>query len=269
LAGKQKCAAFPLDTETVFIDETILGNLKSCEMKQILFLAILFLFSQTVFAQTKVVEYYRTDSDSEASRLDDYLVKLQKEPESKGLIVIYSGKDGRSLGNALQDIEGIKAFVNIRSGKSYSDRISFKIIEEAPPLFKEFWVYPKGLLLPKTELKSVNLDNLKTNYLYASVCAGCDPAVPSLSRDFVNLELYANLLKRYPNYSGLIIINLGSYEGWSRNELHQDALNYGINYRNSLVKDYKTSNKISLKVSKPLIKKNSPVWAKFYIVPKK
>ncbi len=236
-------------------------------MKQIIFVVFL-VFSQITLAQTKVVEYEKTDSDSEAAQLDNFVVNLHKEPESKGLIVIYSGEKGKSLGNALRDNEGIKDYVNLRSGKLYSERILFNVIEKMPPLFKEFWIYPKGLMLPKTEVKSVNLENLKTNYLYASVCAECDPAVPSLSKDFVNLELYANLLRKYPNYTGLIFINSGSYEGGRKKELYQDALNYGISYRNSLLKKYKVSNKISIKISKPLIEKNAPIWAKFYIVPK-
>jgi hypothetical protein len=238
-------------------------------MKQIALIIILFLSLQITFAQIRVDEYERTDTETEASRIYDFLVKLEEEPESKGLIVIYSGKEGTNLGNALRDIEGIKTQVNVHNGKPNNERILFNVIEKAPSLYKEFWIYPKGSMLPKIELKSVNLDNLKTNYLYASVCASCDPAVPNLSKDFINLELFANLLKRYPNYSGLIIINQGSYEGWKWKELYQDALNYGINYRSSLVKEHKVRNKISIKIGKPVIRKNAPVVAKFYIVPKK
>jgi hypothetical protein len=239
-------------------------------MKQIVFLAILFLFSQITFAQIKVDEYPRTDSDSESARIDGFRVALQKAPESKGLIVIHSGENNEVLADALRDIKGMKLYLGITDGNPMSQRVFFKIIEGKPSLFKEFWIYPKESPTLKNELKTVNLDNLKTKYLFTSICAECEPTVPMLSTSAIHFELYANLLKQNPTYKGLIIIYPGSYSGWSRKQRYEAVLGYAIRYRDLLVKEYKISNRrFSIKVGKATIAKDMPIEAKFYIVPDK
>lgn len=238
-------------------------------MKRIFLLSILIFVFQISFAQTKVDEYERTDSDSESIRVYTFLGNLGKEPESKGLIVIYSGDKGKGLAAAINDREGLRLYMKIYLGDSFADRVAIKIIEGRPVLFKEFWIYPKGVPLPSFESPVINLGNLKTNYLYASGCAACEPVERLLARDNVELEPYADLLKRYPGYSGLIVINQGSYEFGSRKKLYRDALRDGISYRSSLVKDYKVRNRISIRIARPFTKKESPELVNFYIIPKK
>jgi len=239
-------------------------------MKQIGFLTILFLFSQTTLAQTKVQEYERTNVSLEKGRIDDFVVDLLKEPESKGLIVIYTGEKGQRLVEVHRDIKAIKNQLSYRLDKSNRNRIFFKISEGKSPLYKEFWIYPKNLELPKIEPKLVNLDGLKTNFHYVSVCASCEDTVEPLSTDFIDFELYANLLEQYPSYKSLIIIHPNTFDKWSRKEQYQDALNYAAVYRNILVKGHKISNKrITIRISKQLNDKNVPTLARIYIVPDK
>ncbi len=239
-------------------------------MKQLVLITILFLFSQTTFAQIKVQEYERTNQDLEKARIDVFVVNLLKEPESKGLIVIYGGEKGQQLVAIHQDIKAIRNQLNFRLDKSDKDRIFFKISEGKPPLYKEFWIYPKGLELPRIEPKLVNLDSLKTNFHFASVCASCEDAIEPLSTDFIDFELYANLLRQYPGYKSLIVIYPNTFDRWSRKERYQDALNYAATYRNILVKGHKISNnRITIRIGKQPVDKNNPTLAVVYIIPDK
>lgn len=233
-------------------------------MKPLFSLLFFVLFSQIAFAQTKVDEYEKTDSDSESIRIMDFVGNLRKEPESKGLIVIYSGENEKRLVDVLRHITGIKQYVE----RLYSNRIFFNIREGKKPLFKEFWIYPKDVAFPELEAKSINLDNLKSAYLYASICAVCEPQQLSLSSDFVDFDLYADLLKKYADYKGLIFITPSSQEGFGSKGFYKDALGYAVNYRNLLVKKYKINNKrIVIKIGKPT-GKDAWAFAKFFIVPK-
>ena len=239
-------------------------------MKNLLLFILLLLFTQLSLAQTKIDEYEKTDSDSESGRIDAFLVNLLNEKESKGLIVIYSGENEEQIGNILRHIEGIKQYINFRGHsidqKNLAEKVSFKINKGKQPLFKEFWIYPKNIALPEIKERKLNLDNLKTKFLYASICASCEPAVPILSSDSANLEFYAELLKQYPNYTGLIIIHPDAYI--REKDSYNNALTYVIGYRNILTKEYKIDNKrISIKIAKP-VGEGTPVIAKFFIVPK-
>lgn len=241
-------------------------KLKS-RMKNSLLLLIFFI-SQITFAQTKVDEYEKIGSDAETGRIDNFLLNLRNEPENKGIIVIYSGESEERIGNILQHVEGIKQYVNLRDENLFAGKIFYQIKQGEQPLFKEFWIYPKNTAIPEIKEKPLNLDNLKTKYLYASICADCEPAVPELSTDIMNYEFYADLLKKYPDYTSSIIIYPFLNTDWSNADSYKNALTYAANYRNVLTKEYKISNKrIFIKISKPF-GKDAPTIAKFFIVPK-
>ena len=159
---------------------------------------VLLFFTQAFFAQTKIDEYERMGSDAESGRIDNFLMNLDKQPESRGLIIIYSGEKEERLGNILRLIEGIKQYivfrdVHSRGAKTFTERVTFRIEKGKETLFKELWVYPKDIPLPEIEQPTLNLNNLKAKYLYASVCLDCEPAIPGLSSEWADFELYAEL----------------------------------------------------------------------------
>ncbi len=243
-------------------------------MKNLLLLIVLVIFTQTFFAQTKIDEYERTDSDAESGRIDNFLMNLDKQPESRGLIIIYSGESEERLGNILRLIEGIKQYIVFRdvysrAARTFTERITFKIEKGKETLFKELWVYPKDIPLPEIEQPNVNLDNLKTKYLYASVCVDCEPAIPGLSSEWADFKLYAELLMKYRDYKSSIIIYSPSRNRLSKKESYRDALAYAAKYRNLLAKEYKIDNRrISIRIETPIVKDLTPISAKFFITPK-
>lgn len=238
------------------------------KLKQAVLLSLLFFLFQTPFAQTKIAEYGRITTDAESSRMDNLVSALSQEPDSKGLIIIYSGKNNEGMGSILRHIEGVKDYLSNQRGVD-PERIFFSVKDGRNQFSKELWVYPKYSPLP--ELKSVKLDlsNLTTKYLYASICTGCEPSIPSLSFDFISLESYANLLKEYPSYKGLIIIYPSNSQEWNRKDAYKRAVEYVIDYRKSLTKEYKINPKrISIRIAEPN-RKNSLMMVDFYIVPNK
>lgn len=229
-----------------------------------LLLVTLLMFGQICFAQTLVDEYERTDSDSESARIDNFLTYLQNEPQSKGLIIINIGEKKEQIGIVQRHIEGIKQYVEVRTDKSLAERIFFKISGRKKLLSKELWIYPKYLSLPELKI-DFDLSALKTKYLYGMICEICEPVVPSLSTSSADLESYAEILKKYPNYKSLIIL-YPNYPEVSKKAAYQNALNYAADYRNLLTRDYKISNKrISIVIAKNFRK---GATTKLFIVPK-
>lgn len=237
-------------------------------MKTLWLFAAILLLSQINFAQTKIDEYEFTNSDTESAHIDNFLVALQNEPTSKGLIIIYSGANKQEMGVILRHIEGIKEYVNLRSGKSFGERIVYKVDERNKSFAKELWIYPNDIPFPEIKPINFDLDGLKTKYLYAMICLDCEPAVPLLAMDYANLKLYAELLKKYPDYQSSIIIYPTSLDNASKKKYRQMALNYAAQYRSLLINEYKISRKrISVVVAKNP-NENRVISAKFYIVPK-
>ena len=201
-------------------------------MKTIFFcLLILIVFPQIVFTQTKIDEYGKTDSDSESARLDNFLYFLKDKPESKGLIVIYSGKNKERLGNILTFQNGMKWWMSLRAGKKFDDRISFLVTEGKQTLDKELWIISRGENLPEIKPVDLSLSNLKAKYLYAFVCLDCEPAVAGLSADVADTELYKRALEENANYDAEVIIRPSRSEG--RIYL-KEAKGFASNYRKFL-----------------------------------
>lgn len=237
-------------------------------MKQIFLLSLFLILAQTSIAQTKIDEYGRINTDSESSRMDNFAYALNQEPDSKGVIIINSGESNENIGNILRQIDGIKYYLSNLRGIN-PERIFFSVKANGERFFKELWIYPKDLPLPELNSVKIDLTNLRTKYLYASTCPNCEPAVGSLSSDFINIESYVKLLKEYPNYSSLIIIHPSGSNVENKKEASKQALELVINYRKSLTKEYKIGGKrVFIKIAEPL-RKYSPTIVDFYIVPNK
>jgi len=222
-------------------------------MKDLFLLTTFIIFSQVGFAQIKIDEYLRTDSDSEAARLDDFTIELIRQPESKGLIIIYVGENKSRLGNVLNFIEGIKSHFLFRQF-DYR-KVDFVITESKEKFFKEFWIIPKGKNPPEVKALDFDLSNLQNPYYYAYACLDCEPAVPGLSIDSVSFRLYAEVLKENLQYKGLIII----YNG---------GVKHITQIRKLLVEDYKVKgNQVKIRLEKRKNKVNF-ADANFYLIPK-
>lgn len=178
-------------------------------MKKSFLLFLLLLVSQFVYGQSKFDEYERLDSDSESARLDNFLVALQQQPETGGLIVIYSGNNDERIGNITAYIEGAKRYMEYRG---INHRISFSIGEGKTKLYKELWILPDDTKKPPIESKEINLNNLKGRILYASSCIGCDPATPDLRNDGIDFESYLKVLSDNLTYKSLIVIHRSDNE---------------------------------------------------------
>ncbi len=235
-------------------------------MKKLSMLLFIFLsVSQFVSAQTKVDEYQKTDSDSESARLENFLFLLNQNPESKGLIVIYSGKNKERLGNILTFQAGMKRWLSVVAGEKFDDRISFLIAEGKQTLDKEFWIISKNEKLPEIKSVDFNLNNLKTKYLYAFVCLDCEPAVAGLSADVADTDLYKKTLEENADYIALIIIRPSRSE---EKVYLKDAKKFASGYQKDLTKSRKINKKrITIRIEDSL-SENSAATAELYIIPK-
>jgi hypothetical protein len=209
---------------------------------------LLLVFAQTVFTQVKTDEYAIGGSDSEAARLDNFLTELDKTPDSKGLVVIYSGANGERLGNILGHIKGIKHHAFFR--KIAGERLSFLIAVGKETLYKELWVIPKDQNAPEFESLALKQSIFNKKYYYGRSCIDCEPTVPALESGRVDFKFFSGQLKKHKNLKGQIVVN-------------RKHLRYAIAVRKTLIDDY------GLKVHRVAIKfNNSDVSrARFYIVP--
>ncbi len=209
---------------------------------------LLLLVAQTVFAQVRIDEYAIGNSDMEAARLDNFFVELDKTPESRGLIVIYSGADSERLGNILGHIKGIKHHAFFR--KIAEERLSFLIVVGKEILYKELWLVPKDKNVSEFESISLKRSIFNKKYYYARSCIGCEPAVPALESGQVDFKFFSDQLKKYKNLKGQIVVR-------------RKNLRYAIAVRKTLIDSY------GLKVHQVAIKFNNsdPSRAHFYIIP--
>jgi hypothetical protein len=215
--------------------------------KKLLPFFVLLLAYQGVFAQTKIDEYWNENSDRESARIDNLLMSLQQDPESKGLIVIYSGEKKEQLGNILGQIEGIKEWIKRR--KIDPQRISFIVTQGKDWLFKELWIAKKGEEFPEFKPLDFDLSKVNEKYLYAKKCLFCEPTVPILDASNVDESLFGEILSKNNRLKGMIAVS-------------KDYLKYAIDFRKRLMK------KFNLDVSQISIRITSDDIVHFYIAPK-
>lgn len=228
-----------------------------------IFLLISLIGTHSVFAQTKINEYERTNSDQESAYMDEFLIALDKQKESKGLIVIYVNSKNSSFGKLSVHLKGIKQYLKIR-GALNPQRYSIQIKEGKPR--KELWIYPKDVKLPKSDLLEFKINDQKLPFHYGQTCVDCSPAVPLLSWNYIDFEHYSDWIKSNDNYKALIIIHQFSNEGWTKKAIYRDTINNVIAYRKLLVEDYGIpKNKVKIIIKKPITGKDSPAIARFYI----
>lgn len=175
-------------------------------MKNSLLLFFLLLISQFAYGQSKFDEFEKLIADDESARIDNFLGALEQQPESRGLIVVYVGDNLDQIGNITAYIKGAQYYITEARGIE-KDRISFMIGEGKKKFHKELWILPDETKKPQIKSSEIDLNNLKGRILYASSCIECDPVVPALSNDRVNLEEYLKIIKNNPNYQGLITIH--------------------------------------------------------------
>jgi hypothetical protein len=243
-------------------------------------LLFLFLTSSVVPGQQKIDEYNRTDTDSESARMDNFASFLLKEPAKYGLVIIYSGKAGSHLSDAVRDMQAVKTYMSyVYKSDKLIERVSFRFVDQDPPRFKELWLHPNGqqptspagIDIDSSDSRTaelIDLERLSKPFLLASVCGDCSPAVPLLSSDIWGRDLFAKLLKRYPRYTGTIVAEpMGPSFGWSIGRRIRSARRQAIGVRKQLVSEYKLKNPISIKVARPSKDQDSPTLLKFYIRP--
>ena len=229
-------------------------------------LLLIFIFCQTfVFGQAKVDEFEFTDSDTESVRIWGFLVEVKERPQNKGLIVIYAGENRERLGSIVAVTDGIKSYIERYSLK---DKVSVVITQGKKFLYQEMWMIPEGAEYP--EIKAFNFDfsDLKTKYFYATHCLDCEPAVHELAYDAINLEHYANVLKKNKDYQGVIDIYLNN-DGYAKQDTPlSSARKYAGDFRRILTKDFGLKNKrITIRIKKSAGER-SLATANLYIVPK-
>ena len=235
-------------------------------MKKLLTILILVFCQTLAFGQTIVDEYEGTDSDSELARVEFFINEINKQPQNKGLIVIYSGESREKLGNILAFTKGVKFQIEHYSSK---EKVSLIIAKGKKRFYKEMWSIPEGKKFPEIESIDYDFSNLKNKFLYAVDCLDCEPAVPGFSYSKVDLNFYGDVLKKNSSYQGLIEIYLNDFDKWTYKERLKDALKYAADYRQQMTKDFKIENRrITIRIKKS-VEKEAPALANLYIVPPK
>lgn len=220
-------------------------------MKYLVFLIFsLFLF-QSSFAQTKLGESKSFDDGSTEVR--KLIETLKKATEDSGLIIIHSNKTREMLGNIISFMEGVKSEVKFKLGEEAINRVSFVIVNGKDNLFKEFWIVPRNKKKQNVKEIEINLNKLKTKYIYASLCSDCVSYAPVISAEREDFKPFANVLKVNSKYKGLIVA-------------HSHNRNWGIDIKNDLIREFDIDcNQIELEFEEPFDFPH-PVFY-FYIIP--
>lgn len=219
------------------------------------------------FAQTKVFEVKIPVGDLTTAALDTLFVYMQKNPESRGVVVIYSGSKQQNLGNIRAIKEGIKTFEKIRVKGSLTNRISIVFAKGKEPLQQDYWLVKKDEDFPEFEEVSFDLSKLTEKHLFATRCISCDTDYPRLSGEMVDYDLLAHILKENQNYEVLIVIDGDS--AFNRDGDLISPKKYYKNLTKFLSKKYKLKkSRFKFKHIKPN-EKYAGTSAEFYIVPVK
>lgn len=230
-------------------------------MKKIFLCAILFVFSQIAFAQTKIDEYGGIIADDESGRLDYFAAQLKKDKNAKGTIIIYKHRL-ETTGKFLRHFYGVKNFL-------------VKALDVSPDKFSVVFggeeVRRTEIWLSESKNETVKFDNkildetlngkIMKRTLFDTECIECDPVV--FIDGFIfreGLEYFAKALLANPNTNALIEVSKAEYRTRKkRTELINEILDI-------LVKDTKISkNRIEIQFTSP---KSEVSYASFYIIPK-
>jgi hypothetical protein len=181
-------------------------------MKYFLTFIFILLAAGSMAAQTRPEAYKWDEFDrnggggcDEFYRISGLIGEVDKNPGSKGLIIIYAGDKTSRFGNVM-------AYVG--RAREYFERITktepgkFSIVAAAGKGFfnEEFWIVPEGAQPPKTAPVEFDWGGLTERYYFSSSCFQCEPSYYGLSNFQLNLEDYTEILKKYPAYSGLVTV---------------------------------------------------------------
>lgn len=180
-------------------------------MKIILSLFLALLISPIAPAQSqpeayKIGEYEKIGGGCEEySRIADFGRKIIQQKGSRGLIVVYSGDNRQRFGNVLAYISGVKSYFAER--RMPPEKISFLIAEGKNLFNEEFWIIPENAEFPDIKPFSFDWSKLQAKYHFSTACFRCEPSYPELIDSQPGLAEYAEILKKYPKYKGLIVVN--------------------------------------------------------------
>ncbi|HRH44487.1 MAG TPA: hypothetical protein PKY82_22820 [Pyrinomonadaceae bacterium] len=224
-------------------------------MKKTLAMLFVLIISQIIFAQTKIDEYERLNSDAESGRLTMLHSYILESPNSKGQILIYP-KEKTPLGKILRHIYGIRAYTGLDN--------SSLIIEtgrERKKPFNEIWLIKEGE--KKISINSVSYedklnDKIKKKTLFDRECILCEPTVDLDQYIFrQGLDYFAKALKANPKASALIEIATVQYLSETKKERRELI----AKIYNSLVKKH------LIKQSRIKIEFIGSDNASFYLIP--
>lgn len=225
-------------------------------MKTFLLTFLALLISPHVFAQNQPPQAYKVGEHErigagceEYGRMANLFEGLRQNPGSRGLIVVYSGDNKKRFGNVEAYVEGVKLY--FKQKRLPPEKITLVIAEGKNLFNEEFWIVPENAEFPDIKPFGFDWSRLDAKYLFSETCLRCEPSYPELTDFQSGIDVYAEILKTYPNYHGLIEVN-------DYSELSQ--------IRNSLIKNFKVPRR---RFTITLAKKNpeNSLSVNLYIVP--
>ena len=179
-------------------------------MKKILTILIILLISQFAFAQTEAYKFAEFEENGRGCenyfRYQDFIMKLNANVESTGLVVIYAGDAKERFGNVLAYLGGAKFGVE-NWLKFPKDRVSITVLKGRNFFAQEFWIIPKGAKLPYAESFKFDWSKIDSKYYFSNACLQCEGDYSFWTSSQAGFKEYAQILKQYPNYKGQIIVN--------------------------------------------------------------
>jgi hypothetical protein len=229
-------------------------------MKSVLSILFILLVWQISFAQTESAEYGGVIPDEEYAYLSIFADKLNKNADTKGIIIIHKHKT-EPVGHFLRHFYGVRNYL-INQFSAPAERFSVLYGGEVEGRRTEMRII-KGESeksnFPKEALDETLSGKIRQKTLFDEECIDCDPVVFINESIFIEgLDYFARALKENPNTNALIEISKVEYVSKTRKE-KKELTNKIFEV---LVKD----NKISRDRIK--IKFKSGMTASFYIIPK-
>jgi hypothetical protein len=229
-------------------------------MKNLISIIFILLISQITFGQDSTTPYKFDEYEDvgvgcqEYFRMDAFVGRISQQEGSRGLIVLYTGENADRFGNILGHISGTKQFLKNWMGFP-PERILFTVVKGKKFFNKELWIIPKNAKVPDIKSFEFDWNNLETKYFFSTTCFMCDPSYGLLTTFQPDFEDYTEVLKKYPNYRGQIIVN-------NFQDLFQ--------VRRTLTKEYKLpTNRFSIQLAKRNKGKEESYSVDLYLVPNK
>lgn len=156
----------------------------------------------------KLAEFDKNGGGScdEFFRIAHLVDEVDKNPGSKGLIVIYAGDKTNRFGNVMAYAGEAQEYFE-RITKSAPGKFTVVAAEGKEFFNEEFWIIPAGAEPPNITRAVFDWSGLTGKYRFSYTCLQCEPSYYRLGHFQANFEDYADILRKYPNYRGLITVN--------------------------------------------------------------